>query len=163
MKAFSLWQPWAGFVATGAKKIETRGKGTGYRGPLVIHAAKKWGRALEGVAGNLNADLAIRGERSRMIRLRDKEGDLVVPRGCYVAVVVLEACEIMTLEMIHEAGELERRLGDWQVGRWAWKFSSEVYALKEPIPAQGHQWLWTPSEDEVLSIKGQLGPLEVFE
>lgn len=39
VRALSLWQPWAGFVAVGTKTIETRHWSTKYRGPLLIHAA----------------------------------------------------------------------------------------------------------------------------
>ncbi len=41
MKALSLWQPHATAVALGLKMYETRPWPTHYRGPLVIHAAKK--------------------------------------------------------------------------------------------------------------------------
>lgn len=42
MKAISLHQPWASLLATGQKRVETRGWPTSYRGPLLVHAAKKW-------------------------------------------------------------------------------------------------------------------------
>ena len=38
----SLWQPWASLIAIGAKHIETRHWKTDYRGPIAIHAAKRW-------------------------------------------------------------------------------------------------------------------------
>lgn len=41
MRALSLWQPWASLIALGVKTIETRGWSTKYRGPLLIHAAKR--------------------------------------------------------------------------------------------------------------------------
>src|ERR1700694_3122793 len=41
MKALSLWQPWASLIAMGLKEFETRHWATSYRGPLVIHAAKR--------------------------------------------------------------------------------------------------------------------------
>jgi hypothetical protein len=41
IRALSLWQPHAQAVAVGIKHYETRGWYTGYRGPLVIHAAKR--------------------------------------------------------------------------------------------------------------------------
>ena len=41
MKALTLWQPWASLIAVGAKTIETRSWSTAYRGPLLIHAAKR--------------------------------------------------------------------------------------------------------------------------
>lgn len=43
MKAISLWQPWATLISTGDKTWETRSWATTYRGPLAIHAAKKFG------------------------------------------------------------------------------------------------------------------------
>lgn len=44
MKAITLTQPWATLVAIGTKQIETRSWATSYRGPLVIHAAKGYGK-----------------------------------------------------------------------------------------------------------------------
>lgn len=41
MRALSLWQPHASAIALLIKRYETRGWSTAYRGPLVIHAAKK--------------------------------------------------------------------------------------------------------------------------
>lgn len=41
MKAITVWQPWASLLACGAKRYETRGWATRYRGPIAIHAAVK--------------------------------------------------------------------------------------------------------------------------
>src|SRR5574343_420007 len=50
MRALTLTQPWATLVAIGAKKIETRGWCTDYRGALAIHAAKSIPRDLRSFA-----------------------------------------------------------------------------------------------------------------
>lgn len=42
MKALTLQQPWASFVARGVKTIESRSWNTKYRGPLAIHAGASW-------------------------------------------------------------------------------------------------------------------------
>lgn len=42
MKVITVKQPWAWAIATGAKHIENRSRGTSYRGPLAIHAGKGW-------------------------------------------------------------------------------------------------------------------------
>lgn len=42
MKCLSLWQPYASLLAHGKKQVETRGWELRHRGPLLIHAAKKW-------------------------------------------------------------------------------------------------------------------------
>ena len=41
MRAISLWQPWASLLVLGTKTMETRNWSTNYRGPLLIHAAKR--------------------------------------------------------------------------------------------------------------------------
>ena len=41
MKAITIWQPWAEFIAAGVKHNETRSWATKYRGPIAIHAAVK--------------------------------------------------------------------------------------------------------------------------
>lgn len=46
MKAISLWQPWASLMVAGKKRVETRHWPLKHRGPLLIHAAKKWDQRL---------------------------------------------------------------------------------------------------------------------
>jgi len=46
LKALSLWQPYASFIACWAKREETRGWYTGYRGLVAIHASKRIGEEL---------------------------------------------------------------------------------------------------------------------
>lgn len=43
MKALSILQPWAWLIVHGYKPVENRRWRTNYRGPLLIHAGKKWG------------------------------------------------------------------------------------------------------------------------
>ena len=44
MKAISLRQPWAWLVVNGHKNVENRTWATSFRGPVLIHAARRWGR-----------------------------------------------------------------------------------------------------------------------
>lgn len=44
MKALSILQPWAWLIVNGHKDIENRTWQTRFRGELLIHAGKKWGR-----------------------------------------------------------------------------------------------------------------------
>jgi hypothetical protein len=41
MKALSIRQPWAWLIITGHKDVENRSWTTTYRGPLLIHAARR--------------------------------------------------------------------------------------------------------------------------
>lgn len=42
MKALSIQQPWAWLIVNGFKRVENRRWKTGYKGPLAIHAGKKF-------------------------------------------------------------------------------------------------------------------------
>jgi len=42
MYSISIKQPWASLVIAGIKDVENRTWATSYRGPLLIHASKKW-------------------------------------------------------------------------------------------------------------------------
>lgn len=46
LPAITILQPWASLMAIGAKQFETRGWQRPYRGPIGLHAAKRWNREL---------------------------------------------------------------------------------------------------------------------
>ena len=130
MRAISLWQPWATFVALGLKKFETRSWGTAYRGPLLIHAAK---RPMTGI------------EKELVYYLKNEYGDLCAclnnaefPLGALVA-----SCELVDCLQSWKDFDplkfdpLEYDLGNYEAGRFAWKLLS-IKAL-EPIPFKGSQ------------------------
>jgi len=73
MKAITLWQPWAGFVAAGMKRMETRSWPTGHRGEVAIHASM---REMTGAEWERYRDF-----------LQLVDGDLVNARGAIIAVV----------------------------------------------------------------------------
>jgi activating signal cointegrator 1 len=131
MRAISLWQPWATFVALGLKQFETRSWDTAYRGPLLIHAAKR----------------PMTKEEYKLIEyLKAEYSELCAclngaefPLGALVA-----SCEVVDcLESWKdfdplEADPLEYDLGNYDEGRFAWKLDN-VEPLKEPIPYKGSQ------------------------
>ena len=128
MLAITLWQPWATLIAIGAKTIETRSWGTSYRGPLAIHAAKRpmapherapFEDLLQGCDLPLGHVLAI----------------------CKLADVWPIRCPWPGLEVV------ERRLGDFSIGRYAW-FLGAVELVDPPVPARGRQGLWNWDPDE---------------
>jgi activating signal cointegrator 1 len=136
MRAISLWQPWATFVALGLKQFETRSWDTAYRGPLLIHAAKK----------PIDRDT-----QELLDYWREKFGQITndprtYPLGCLVAKV--ELVQTYPTKYIHwqqryqglqiVIPELEYELGNYDEGRFAWKLDN-VEPLKEPIPYKGSQ------------------------
>jgi hypothetical protein len=126
MKALSLWQPWASYIAAGAKRVETRDWSTRYRGPLAIHAARR--------------------------RMTTEERELLldwplvrtITYGAVVATTELVDCVQMTRRMVDEMQDRNPRefdLGCWVPGRYAW-ILNEVVPLDYPVFTKGAQGLW---------------------
>lgn len=125
MKALSLWQPWASYVAVGMKRFETRHWTTRYRGPLAIHAA----------ARKLTAD-----ERSLLAAYPLPIGSGEMPFGAIVATAELVGVFEMP-DRDYDISEQEETLGNWAPGRFAWDLRN-VVRLPEPVPAKGAQGFW---------------------
>jgi activating signal cointegrator 1 len=140
IKALSLWQPWATFIALGIKGYETRSWSTGHRGPLAIHAsaAKMNAEVVEWVK-----DLADRTLYEYGISIPTKPEDY--PLGMVLCTTRLVACHRVTRGLISEIGEIEFEVGDWTPGRYVWELS-DIERLEPPVPARGALglWEWTP-------------------
>lgn len=124
MKTVSLWQPWATAIAIGNKHIETRSWSTKHRGPLAIHAGKRWEEDQQQFAA---VELAL----GRLpVRL---------PFGAVVATAILVDV-VPTLELMatQRVGPIERIYGDYRDGRYGWILEN-IVALPEPIPFRGAQ------------------------
>lgn len=149
MKAISLWQPWASLIANGAKKIETRSWPTNYRGPILIHAAKRMNKSeLLYMACNWSYCEAL-GLQMGGAYARVKE----LPFGAIVAVADLVDC-VPVLKLTGEQLDVrrtnninphttwsERFLGNYEPGRFGWVLEN-VKALDAPYPYKGEQGLF---------------------
>lgn len=128
MKALSLWQPWASAIAAGLKTIETRAWKTSYRGPLLIHAAKRWDdeqQLLDRHFREVFPEYAARMPAQ-------------FPRGCLIAQCTLDD----VVETIgHHPDPLENELGDFSLGRFAWRLSN-VKPLNPPVKWPGAMGLF---------------------
>jgi hypothetical protein len=155
--AITIWQPWASLLACGAKRYETRGWETKYRGPIAIHAAaKKPPRQKELPWKVLDAIInAITEAFGHWSRNWDN-----IPLGSIIAVAELTECWKIT-DNGHtvgsdkaariEGGKYGGRVniiegdeilfGDWTPGRYAWELAN-INMLPKPIPAKGKQGLW---------------------
>lgn len=136
MKALTLWNPWAVFMADGQKTIETRSWGTRYRGPLAIHAAKMTREHRDICMEQFYRDL-----------IRDAGYKTIddLPSGEIVAIGRLANCYCMTaadIRTVQDVAPDELALGDWSPGRYAWVFEIDKCLLDDPIPARGYQGLW---------------------
>lgn len=138
MKLITLHQPWASLVALGIKKYETRHWETNYRGPLLIHAAKRDIKAKEF------------GMACRFLSA-EQVGDIVEHAydnlGVIIAIADLTNCQRMiTCSGNETPGEiaiptvspLEKSVGDWAGGRYALQLDN-VYKLENPVPFKSRQ------------------------
>lgn len=166
MKALTLTQPWASLVASGAKKIETRGWATSYRGPLAIHAAKTLNR--ETYPDGDHDFVALCNTEPFRSALVDAGwahavfDDLVptpmaLPRAAIVAVVVVDRCTEMTEKGIAELAHLhprEHAFGFYEPGRYAWVLR-DLHTLPAPVECRGGQKLWDVPTDVAERINPQ--------
>ncbi|BAZ33613.1 hypothetical protein NIES4074_61270 (plasmid) [Cylindrospermum sp. NIES-4074] len=118
IKAITIHQPWASLIGL-YKWYETRNRLTNYRGKIAIHAA-------------------VEQEDSEYLYSGFED---LLPRknltfGAIIAIADLTDCIKMTEEFIAQQSPTERRCGNWNVGRYAWKLEN-VQILSEPIPARG--------------------------
>lgn len=127
MKAISLWQPWASAIALGCKRIETRHWAPRYRGPIAIHAAKRWGPD--------ERDFAAEFAGAFDIRLRTP------PLGAIVATARLTGCRRVEDILADGISEMEQALGNYAGGRYGWMLT-DIVPLIAPIPFSGHQGLF---------------------
>lgn len=144
MKAITLWQPWASLVATGAKKIETRGWPTKYRGPLAIHAAQKWNEELEsllsywefqgGLAPLVGKPLDLTGNTWAGVQAKHLPKSVIV---CTCNLIDCIPTDNLTLKEIRH----EQYFGDFTPGRFGWILDN-IKPLEKPIPAKGSQGFW---------------------
>lgn len=141
IKALTIHQPWAWLIASGHKRFETRGWQTRYRGPLVIHAAK---RPVKFTEWNDHVS-AIVLARSGLAALRNDGG--LFAYGA--AIAIAELTDVIPVgDLLAEFEHTkEYQFGDYSPGRYAWKFGN-VRPLAEPLGYRGQQGLWNWPENE---------------
>ncbi|MCU1592441.1 MAG: 8, gp08 [Frankiales bacterium] len=163
MKALTVRQPWAWAIATGAKTVENRTRGTAYRGPLAIHAGLGWSdrgahdarvaealvlhRARDIVVPNRAAATALRDSIRRLRNKGVRKHDPVIALGAVIAVAQLVdshpdtgCCRPWGESSYEEAGGRTRTVLHHLV-------LEDVRVLAVPIPARGALGLWAIPPD----------------
>lgn len=148
MKVLSLTQPYPTLIMIGAKKIETRGWYTSYRGDLAIHAAKafpRWAQDLcfeEPFISALNAAI----NRDQIDHFNP------TPTGVILGIVTLTDCHYMD-ELYQKPDEPELSFGHYELGRTAWMLENPRL-LSEPIAAKGALGLWNFEHPDLEALLG---------
>lgn len=179
MKGLTLYQPWASAIAVRAKLIETRSWYTRYRGPLAIHAAKRW----------------TKDDRDFLMLSRQFYGALsplcIAPFGCNFvrlpAAAIVCVCDLVDCKPVAQlnAAELDRRvypgnprlplrdvggkpvgpeyfswterdMGDYRPGRYGWILAN-VRCLSAPLPWTGQRGLFEIPDDEFMAAATAAG------
>lgn len=138
MKAISLWQPWASAIALGLKRIESRGWWTGYRGPLAIHAAKRW-----------TADE--RDYAAHFARVTGRDELRAPPLGAIVATCVVTGCW-RAEDLLPVISQLEEMFGNYAPGRFGWLLA-EIVPLAQPIPFKGAQGFFDVPDELIGGVR----------
>jgi hypothetical protein len=132
----------------GLKKIETRGYPVpkGYRGPVAIHAAKKWDGEIKQICGAFKP-LVHQAFADAGMPLWGMD----FPLGQIIAVAnLVECCHATNGNHLPGWGRavfnayptldtwLERALGNYDEGRYGWVLT-DVKRLADPLPYKAHQ------------------------
>jgi activating signal cointegrator 1 len=143
LPAISVWQPWASLLAHGIKIHETRSwaPSAAYLGRSFAICAAKVTTGLDHYASSVGDGP----DHPRTVALRRLFALGVnldrMPFGAVVGIgTLVEAIRMPPLES-EQPGAMERALGDWTPGRWAWRFEN-MQRLPEPIPVQGKQGIF---------------------
>ena len=136
VRLLTVIQPFAQLIAGGWKHVETRAQPVRYRGEIGIYACSafpKWQREMcsrEPIAALLQEDF-MTGSIPEEVAAA---AHTLLPLGAVVALAHIHDC--YKIQSSTDIDELERALGDWTPGRYAWVLS-EVRPLTPPIPVPG--------------------------
>lgn len=149
LKILSMWEPWSTLLGLGAKKIETRGWKTDFRGEVAIHSTKG-GLSQEELYLQCAQEPFLTVLKSASILRSGMSCPQVArafPRGHIIAVGTLTDCcptesDICIPAIFEEHPELdteqERAFGNYDPGRYGLVFEN-VSMLHEPIPFKSRQ------------------------
>jgi hypothetical protein len=127
MKCLTILQPWATLILSGAKRFETRSWSTAHRGLLGIHAGR-----------TMRDDVAVLCTCEPFRSLLKEAGyrfGADLPRGVLLGTVELLDC-VPVAALPGGLDALERSLGDYRPGRYAWKLANPR-PFTRPIPWSG--------------------------
>ena len=133
MKAITIWQPFAHFIAIGEKRVENRD----WAPPkdlvgsyLAIHAGKRYDKS---GAESIRTELGL---------IVPKHTEL--PQAAIVAVAIVD-------RVVDSADDSEGWDDPWFVGAFGW-YLRDVTKI-DPVPCKGAQKLWNVPERVLLQVR----------
>lgn len=159
MRALTVKQPWAHFIAKQQKTVENRTWPTDYRGLLAIHAGaySGWDKGAESSPVALEAWKHWAGTVNGIVRTPLTRGDAAsfFTFGAVIAVAELAGCHFGP-DFAGMCGATRPLCSPWAVrDQWHWVLEG-VRRLDEPVPVRGKLGLWRLSEDAEKAVREQL-------
>lgn len=139
MPCISIQQPFASAIILGKKRIELRNWGTHYKGPIALHAGKKWYGGLQLPGRASDTELAPIKRFVQHYSLPPRIGDY--PTGAIIGIARLVRCATFTEEGYERLRDQHCSDCSWTPGEYGWLFE-EVQALPKPISARGYLGLF---------------------
>lgn len=135
MKALTVRQPWAWAIAKGYKTIENRSRATSHRGPLAIHAGRRWDEPKELWLRN-----AVSIARNLGFPLPNYLADDMPYADTGLIIAVVDVVDVCTAS--RGGPVLKCDCGPWaNAGETHWKLA-DAYLLPDPVSAKGRLGLW---------------------
>lgn len=134
----SLQQPWATLLVLGYKGPETRSRKTKHRGPLLIHASKKFTHENKALCKKFPFNIFIQNP--------DK-----LPLGGIIGEVNIDSVH-HTEDIRNSLTKIQLAFGDYSDGRYAYKNSNQ-HSFTDPIRCDGSLALPWQFEGEVPESK----------
>lgn len=157
--AITLTQPWALLLASGAKRVETRGwaPAASFRGWVAIHASKSWTAADR-------AKLLEEPFRSAILEAGVRSED-AMPLGVILGVAELVKVAPIKPELVARLSEREVAFGGYGPNRHAFAFRG-ARRLAVPIEARGRLNFWPLDHATARALedglRGEAGPGEIL-
>lgn len=150
----SMRQPWAGYLITGKKTLETRTWQTNYKGKLLIHASGKWDKRAKEDSARIrkniwgNTDVGNESWKLRRTRLIIGIVELVwisVFRNIYEFEISASSHLCVPSEDYYDPDK----------PKYGWLIKDPV-EFPDPVPAKGRLNLWYPDEELWEKINTQI-------
>lgn len=146
MKAISLHQPWATFMALGLKGNETRHWSTSYRGPLLIHAAQRKMTKAEFKTMRQIIDYRIGMDNLSYGMLYDVQYGKILCRLDLIDCQQIGPENCPNAKSLNWKERAEYYFGNWDYGRFLWA-TENVRRFENPIPFTGRQRIFNVPDE----------------
>ena len=169
MKALTVQQPWAWAIIHGGKDVENRTQAWTYRGPLLIHAGRRWSTRGGGlIPAVVDSGGVVPGllDDEQLAAYEAEFGADTNPPGTAGAVIgVVDLVDIHnSITCVDTTGAMCSPWAESHYAEHGGRTRRDIVHLElanprplpEPIPCRGALGRWTPPPDVLAQVQEQL-------